>query len=156
MLKNTESGYGSLHRTFHWLMAIMIICMIAVGMYIHGLDANNPAEAPTKMQLGALHKATGMLILLLVALRAGWVLANGTPGLPGTVPRWQRILAKATHHSLYLLMFAMPISGYVMSSYVAKPVSVYGLFEIPPMFSEKNIEMAKAVFEVHEIGRAHV
>ena len=150
MLKNTESGYGSLHRALHWLMAIMVIGMIGVGIYIHGLDANNAAEAPIKTQLGALHKATGMVILLLVALRAGWVMANPRPGLPDSVPRWQRIIAKATHHGMYLLMFAMPLSGYVMSSYVLKPVSIYGLFEIPPLFADKNIDMAKAVFAVHE------
>ena len=150
MLTNTESTYGTLHRALHWLMALMVIGMIGVGMYIHDLDPNIPAEASVKMQLGGLHKATGMVILMLVALRLAWVLANGTPGLPGTVPRWQRIVAKATHHTMYLLMFAMPISGYVMSSYAARPVSVYGLFEIPPLFRDKNLDMAKAVFEVHE------
>lgn len=150
MLKNTESTYGSLHRAFHWIMAVMIICMIAVGMYIHGLDADNPAEAPTKAALGGLHKATGIVLLLLVTLRALWVYGGPRPGLPDSVPRWQRLAAKAIHHTFYVLMFAMPVSGYVMSSYAQKGVNMYGLFEIPPLFAEKNIDMAKAVFEVHE------
>ena len=150
MLKNTDASYGSLHRAFHWIMAIMIIGMIAVGMYIHGLDAENPAEAPTKLALGALHKATGMLILLLVALRTAWVFSGPRPGLPDSVPRWQRIVAKSLHHTFYLLMFAMPISGYVMTSHAQKPVSMYGLFELPMLFDEQNFEKAKEVFEVHE------
>lgn len=151
MLKNTENTYGSLHRAFHWIMAIMIIGMICVGMYIHGLDPENAAEAPIKSSLGALHKATGMVILLLVALRTAWVFSGPRPGLPDSVPRWQRIAAKSLHHGFYLLMFAIPISGYVMSSHAQKPVSIYGLFEIPPLFAEKNIESAKAVFEWHEV-----
>lgn len=150
MLKNTGNCYGSLHRALHWIMAIMIICMIAVGVYIHGLNADNPAEAPTKMALGALHKATGLLLLVLVTLRTIWVFSNPRPGLPDSVPRWQRIVAKSLHHTLYLLMFAIPISGYVMVSHVAKPISFYGLFDIPPLFSEQNIDKAKGIFEVHE------
>lgn len=150
MLKNTENTYGSLQRAFHWIMAVMIIGMIGVGVYIHGLDPENAAEAPIKQSLGALHKATGMVLLLLVALRTAWVFSGPRPGLPDSVPRWQRIVAKSLHHTFYLLMFAIPISGYVMSSHVLKPVSIYGLFEIPPLFAEKNIESAKAVFEVHE------
>jgi cytochrome b561 len=150
MLRNTAESYGSLHRAFHWIMAILIIGMICVGVYIHGLDAENPAEAPTKAALGALHKATGMVILLLVTLRAIWVYTGPRPGLPDSVPRWQRIAAKSLHHTFYLLMFAMPISGYVMSSHAQKPVSIYGLFEIPPLFAEKDIEKAKEVFEIHE------
>jgi cytochrome b561 len=131
-------------------MAILIIGMIGVGMYIHGLDADNAAEAPTKAALGALHKATGMVLLLLVALRTIWVFSGPRPGLPDSVPRWQRIAAKSLHHTFYLLMFAIPISGYVMSSHAQRPVSIYELFEIPPLFAEKNIEKAKQVFEVHE------
>jgi len=150
MLRNTENSYGTLHRAFHWIMAIMIICMIIVGVYIHGLDAENPAEAPTKLALGALHKATGMVILLLVVLRAAWVFSGPRPGLPDSVPRWQRIAAKSLHHTFYLLMFAIPVSGYVMTSHAQKPVSVYGLFELPMLFDEQNFEKAKAVFEVHE------
>ena len=150
MLRNTETSYGSMHRAFHWIMAIMIICMIFVGRYIHGLDADNPAEAPTKMALGALHKATGMVLLLLVALRTLWVFSGPRPGLPDSVPRWQRIAAKSLHHTFYLLMFAIPISGYVMSSHAQKPVSIYGLFELPMLFDVQNFDKAKAVFEIHE------
>ena len=151
MLKNTDTTYGSLHRAIHWIMAIMIIGMIAVGMYIHGLDADNPAEAPTKLALGALHKATGIMVLLLVVLRAIWVFSGPRPGLPDSVSRWQRIVAKSLHHTFYLLMFAMPISGYVMTSHAQKPVNMYGLFELPMLFDGQNLEKAKAVFEVHEM-----
>lgn len=151
MLKNTETSYGTLSRAFHWIMAIMIICMIGVGVYIHGLDADNPAEAPTKLALGAVHKATGIVILLLVVLRAAWTFSGPRPGLPDSVPRWQRIAAKSLHHGFYLLMFVIPITGYVMSSYAQKPVSMYGLFELPMLVSEKNIEKAKEVFEMHEL-----
>lgn len=151
MLKNTANTYGSLQRAFHWIMAIMIIGMICVGVYIHGLDAENAAEAPIKQSLGALHKATGMVILLLVALRTAWVFSGPRPGLPDSVPRWQRIVAKSLHHTFYLLMFAIPISGYVMSSHAQKPVNMYGLFELPMLFDEQNFDKAKAVFEWHEV-----
>lgn len=150
MLRNTANTYGSLHRAFHWIMAIMIIGMICVGVYIHGLDAQNAAEAPTKAALGALHKATGMLILLLVVARTAWVFSGPRPGLPDSVPRWQRIAAKSLHHGFYFLMFAIPLSGWVMTSHAQRPVSFYGLFDFPLLVAEKNMDKAKAAFGWHE------
>lgn len=150
MLRNTDTSYGWPIRVLHWVMAVIVICMLALGLYIHGLDPDNPAEAPVKTGLGALHKATGMLILFLVSVRAAWALANVKPALPASVPGWQRRASKISHALLYLLMFGMPISGYVMSSYAQRPVDFYGLFEIPALFAEKDIEMAKQIFEVHE------
>lgn len=151
MLRNTDATYGAAQRAFHWIMAILVIGMLILGKYIHGLDADNPAEAPIKSGLGGLHKATGMLILFLVALRIGWTLANVKPALPSSVPSWQRIASRVSHVLLYVLMVCMPVSGYVMSSYVQRPVDFYGLFRIPPLPVEKSIDMARSIFDIHEI-----
>lgn len=143
--------YTPLQRTLHWLMAVLILGMLCVGFYIHGLDPENAAEAPIKSSLGALHKATGMVVLLLAFIRFGVLHRSGKPALPDGTPDWQRKAAKLSHVLLYLLMFAMPLSGYVMSSYAHRPINMYGLFELPMLPFEKNIDMAKAVFEAHEI-----
>jgi cytochrome b561 len=150
MLRNTLQTWGWPHRLLHWVMAVLVICMITLGVYISFLDRNDPVEAPIKAGLGSLHKATGILLLVLVTLRAAWALLNVKPALPPTVPLWQRRAAKASHITLYILLFCMPISGYLMSSYAQSPVDFYGLLEIPALFSERNIDMAMRIRKVHE------
>ena len=150
MLRNTEHSYGWLHRLLHWLIALMILGMLGVGIYMAGLNEDIPAEEARHHLLAGLHKATGMIVLVLVLVRLFWAITNITPALPDTLPAWQRKAAKGMHHLLYLLMICVPASGYIMVSYVEKPVDIYGLFSIPPLFS-KNIDKAMEFHEIHEI-----
>lgn len=150
MLKNSESGYGWVHRLFHWIMAILIVGMLCVGLFMADLNSDIPDERKLKILLTGLHKATGMLVLSLVLLRLIWRWANTRPPLPDSVPNWQRIAARVSHVTLYLLMLAMPVTGYLMSSFAGRDVDVYGLFTIPGMF-ERKISIAKQFHEIHEV-----
>ncbi len=149
MLKNTDTAFGSIHRGLHWLMAFLILGMICVGLYMASLDPHNPADRPLLFKLVGLHKATGMVILSLVLLRVIWLYVCGRPLLPETMAHWQRIAARTSHVLLYILMFAMPLSGYTMSSLAGHPVDVYGLFKIPAIFAE-NKALAHDFLEIHE------
>lgn len=122
MLRNTSTGYGLVGIGFHWLMALLLIGLIVVGKYMHGL----PLADPNKFPLYQLHKSFGLAALALVAARLLWRFANPSPALPAKMPEWQRLGAHGTHIALYALMLAIPLTGWLMVS--ASPLGIPTLF----------------------------
>lgn len=110
MLKNTTTAWGSISKSFHWIIALAVIAMIAIG-FTH--DYFNPA---IKGQLMWIHKSLGLTVLGLMTLRLIWRSSNPVPLLPENTPHWQKISAKISHTSLYVILFLMPISGWIMST----------------------------------------
>lgn len=142
-LKNTTESYGLIHRSLHWTIALLIICLLIVGLIMGDL------ENPLRGQVYGIHKATGILVLALVTLRLSWRFYSVVPGYPATMDKFQKFAAHAVHFFLYLAMFGMPLSGWGMSSAAGYPVSFFGLFELPPLV-EKSKELGKIFHEVHE------
>lgn len=138
-LQNTITRYGAVAKTFHWLLAVLIIGLLAVGLYMEGLP-----NSPDKFQLYGLHKSIGVIVLFLVAARLAWRIRSLIPPLPEAIQSWQRAAANASHQLLYICMVLMPVSGWGMSSAAGYPVSVFGLFALPPLV-EKN-EMLGGIF----------
>ena len=99
MLRNDADSWGAPAKLFHWVMAVLIGAQIALG-----LMAAAWRLSPAKIELFFWHKSTGMLILLLAALRIVWRLTNPTPALPSGMPAWERAAARSSHLLLYLLM----------------------------------------------------
>jgi len=85
----------------------------------------------------ARHKSVGITILALAILRLTWRWLNPTPALPETLKPYQRVLAHSTHALMYLLLFAMPLSGWIMSSARGFPVSWFGFFQLPDLVPKK-------------------
>lgn len=144
--RNTSLTYGTVARSFHWLMALLIISMLCVGFYMDGM-----AMGPDKLQVYGLHKSAGIIVLALVALRLLWRLANPTPALPQDIPAWQRWGAHLSHFALYGLMFAMPLIGWLMSSAAGFPVSVFGLFSLPSLI-DPSPDMVRLTKTLHFYG----
>jgi len=126
VLRNDSDSWGAPAKLFHWLMAALILAQIALG-----LTAASWRLSPTKLNLFFWHKSTGMLILALLALRLLWRLANRTPELPGGMPAWERAAARASHGLLYVLMLALPIAGWVVSSASNVPFRIFFLLPLP-------------------------
>lgn len=144
-LQNTTSSYGSVAKAFHWVMAALIILNLIVGLKMAGLPVG-----PDKFKLYGWHKSFGALVLILVSLRLAWRLANVTPLLPGTIRPFEQTLARLGHFALYALMFAMPLSGWAMSSAAGLPVSFFGLFILPDLV-EPNQALKATLMELHEL-----
>jgi len=129
MYRNTPTGYGRIAITFHWLMAALILGMLGFGLYLDSL----PQSDPRLFQLYQLHKSVGFVVLALAALRLIWRLANPAPRLPAGMPVWERLAAHLGHIGLYGLIFAMPITGWLMvsASPWGIPTVVFNLLPVP-------------------------
>ncbi|MEO6118840.1 MAG: cytochrome b [Methylotenera sp.] len=163
---NSTTRYTKTAVVLHWLIAISILGMFALGWYMSGL----PKEAPKQMaydlfDLGLytwqlaeeasprtfyfnLHKSIGVTIFALIAIRILWRLTHRPPALLSTYQAWERKLATATHHLLYLLMIALPVSGVIMATY-----SKYGIkwFGVPFIKGLDNNDMREVFKDVHEV-----
>lgn len=119
--------YTTTAIALHWLLALLIVGTFLLGLVMTDI----PGLTPTKLRYYSWHKWAGVTVLALAALRLLWRLGHRAPGYPATMPRWQRALAHALHGQLYLLMFAVPLSGYFYSLAAGVPVVYFGLFQLP-------------------------
>jgi cytochrome b561 len=118
-----RNKYPLIIRILHWLMALLIIGLLIVGLIMTGMDKDDP----NRSLLFALHKSFGLTVLMLAALRLVLKLLLGGPPLPMAIPFFERLLATLGHWALYAFMFAMPISGYVLSTSFGLPVKWFGI-----------------------------
>lgn len=126
MLRNDAESWGGPAKLFHWLMAALIFAQIALG-----LVAVSWRVSPTKLNLFVWHKSTGMLILALLALRLLWRLSNRVPALPSEMAAWERAGAHLSHFLLYVLMIALPVTGWVISSASNVPFRIFWTVPLP-------------------------
>lgn len=140
---NTRERFGSIAIFFHWVMAILILGMIGFGWYIA-----NVADKTQRMTFIGWHKEFGVLVLMLALLRLIWRMVNVTPELSDSIPYVQRIAARSVHVVFYVLMIAIPLVGWLMSSAAGYPVSFFGLFTLPSLLSA-NKEWAELFETIH-------
>jgi len=127
----------------HWLMAISLVSVFALGFYMDGLPLS-----PEKLKLFSWHKWAGVSLFLLAIVRLAWRTANRPPALPGHMSRGEQFVAHAGHALLYLLMFAIPLSGWLMSSALGFQTVFFGVLPIPDLL-EKNKELGSLLKTVH-------
>ena len=121
-----RARWSATSQALHWLILALLLVMAWLGLGMTELP-----NTAYKARLYGLHKSLGLAILALAVLRLGWRLYAGAPAeLPGQPP-WQRRLAAATHAGLYLLLFAIPLSGWVINSASGFPLRWFGLFRVP-------------------------
>ena len=135
--------YTSTAIVLHWLAAALILGNFAFGLYMTDLPVS-----PDKLRYYSWHKWAGMTILLLSALRLLWRLWHPSPDLPSAMPPWQRRLAGASHHLLYVLFFAIPLTGWLFSSASGFPVVYFGIVPLPDLIA-KNKELADLMQTTH-------
>ncbi len=138
-------AYGSIARSFHWLIALLLLLQIPLAFYM----VDQPL-GPDKLGNYATHKSVGLLIFSVTALRLAWRLAHPAPTLPAGMPGWQRIAARITHVLLYALMFLMPFTGLLRSQAANFPVSFFGLFTVPALIGADQ-DFSKGMAAAHEV-----
>ena len=142
-VRNTTARWGSVAQFLHWLIVALIITQVILALsaeQLHGM---------AKLAMLARHKSVGITILMLAVVRLAWRLINPTPPLPLTLKPYERFLANFTHAALYVLIFALPITGWIMSSARGFPVSWFSLFQLPDLVT-KNRQLYETMQETHE------
>lgn len=142
-IRDTPQGYGVVSRLLHWLMALAIIGMFALGVWMVDLTYYSPYyhSAP------AIHKSIGILLIIALAVRFGWRLANVRPS-DDDLAGWERRTSRIVHWGFYPLLLALMVSGYLISTADGRPIDVFGWFSVPSPGENKGLEdTAGAVHE---------
>ena len=119
------SVYSQGFKYLHWLVAILVLCMLGFGFYLGDLPGS---MKPTAYML---HKSIGLTLLALMLMRFVWLISSGRPALPESVPRWERFCAYAVQCSLYLFLLAMPLCGWLMATASNKIPVYFTWFRVP-------------------------
>lgn len=143
-IRNTPTRWGHIAQFLHWLIVVLIIVQVILANRAEDLPIG-----PKKIEVYAWHKSVGITILGLAIIRLLWRWANPTPTLPGTLKPYERVLANVTHFGLYLLLFAQPLTGWMMTSARGFPVSWFGFWQLPD-FVARNQGLYNAMKETHD------
>ena len=145
--KTTSVRYGALAQLFHWIIAALIVTQFVLARMAEDLPLGG-----RKLALLARHKSVGMTILMLAILRLLWRLKSAPPALPSGMSRIEQIAARCTHLAFYVLLFAMPLTGWMMSSAKSYSVSWFGLFTWPNLIGKNGDPMDDNGHGTHVAG----
>ena len=143
-LPSARLTYSLTLRVLHWLTALCMFVVIPLAWYMTSLDRHDPMRG----NWINLHKSIGLTVLLLTLIRVVTRLSGKAPPLPAAIPAFEQTLAHIGHGLLYVILFAMPISGYINSYAGGHPVNWFWLFQVPGV-----IPQDKALG--HLAGRIH-
>lgn len=150
MITLTQSAptqrYTATAITLHWLIALLIVAAFALGVTMVDI----PGLTPTKLKYFSWHKWLGVTIFGLVCLRLIWRLTHAAPAYPNSMPGWQKTAAHILHGLLYLLIFAIPLSGYFFSLAANVPVVYLGIFPLPVLINA-DPQLKETLEQVHYV-----
>ncbi|MGV2288111.1 cytochrome b [Trinickia sp. YCB016] len=121
------ASYTRTAVALHWLIALLIICGFALGWVMTDI----PGFTPTKLKYFSWHKWIGVTVFALSIVRVLWRATHVPPPLPADMPLVQRVGAHGVHVLLYVLMLAIPVTGYLYSSASNIPVVYLGIVPLP-------------------------
>jgi len=142
-VSNSEVEYRRIARLLHWGMAVLVLATIPAGFVMVQPDLDRSLQNA----LFVFHKNVGVLLLLLVVLRALYRWRHPPAPLPADVPGWQRMAAGVSHLSLYALLVIMPIAGYTRVKAGGFPIETLDWLGVPSLVprSDALAETAKTV-----------
>ena len=126
------TGYTGAAKFLHWLILALLILQFVLAWTMP--DIRRDTKPDTLINL---HLSFGMLILLVVVVRLGWRMSQGEPAPLEGVPPWQMQSARMIHGLLYLLLFVVPILGWINASWRGFPAVFVGLFEFPKIMATR-------------------
>lgn len=130
-MRNTSTRFGWVTIAWHWLDAVAIVALFAIGFYMVELTYYDALYKPLPM----IHKSIGVLMMLWFPLRFVWRLTNPRPAPVDGITPAEHLLAKIAHRSLYLLIAVVLVSGYLIPTAAGAGISVFDLFTLPAVVS---------------------
>lgn len=144
-MSDPRSRYTSTAQALHWLTVLLVLAILPVAWVVVSLP-----HGPFRSWLFVVHRSLGVTILAVVAIRLAWRARHPAPCLPGGTPRALEWVGRLNHWLLYVLLLAMPVSGYLQSA-SGRPVSYLGLFDLPALPENKAVDgIARSV---HLLGQ---
>jgi cytochrome b561 len=142
---NTSASvrYTPVAISLHWLLALLMFGMVALGFYMSDLHLS-----PLKLRLINWHKWTGVTIFLLALLRLAWRVTHVPPSLPQVMTPLLRAAAAGAHLALYALMFVIPLSGWLMSSAQGFRTVWFGVLPLPNLL-HKDPALGERLAQLH-------
>jgi cytochrome b561 len=141
-----EPGYGGVAKFLHWLIVALLIVQFAIAWTMPDI---NPSTPPST--LVDLHFSIGVTILSIVLLRLLWRWRYPVPLISDYVPVWQDWTARATHFLLYLLLFVLPILGWVDAGFRGLSINFYETVTIPPIIGASRA-LAGETGDIHTLA----
>jgi len=145
---STSRRYTGLAMALHWILAIALVGLFAMGLYMADLPFS-----PTRLKLYNWHKWAGVTVLFLSVIRLAWRLAHRPPALPQAVtlamPGWQMKAYHATHGLMYALFFVVPLVGWAYSSAAGFSIVWLGVLPLPD-FVPADKALAELIKPWHE------
>jgi len=145
-LRNTLATYGTVARSLHWIIVLGII-----AQYFLAEAEESIRTTAAGMSSMDWHMSLGISLLALAFVRVLWRTLDRTPAWPATMPGYERFLATVVHLALYALLFAVPISGWVLASVEGESLSMFGWFDLPALGASGSEQREHLVEEVHEV-----
>ena len=151
-MENSTIRYDRVQIILHWLIALAIFFMIGLGLYMVELPKQwelPPGEESARAFYFLLHKSMGITLAALILLRIVWRLSHKPPPLPNNIAKWQQRASAGVHVVLYVLMLAMPISGYLQSIFSKYDTKFWGI--VLPRLAEADKLAREQFSDLHQI-----
>jgi cytochrome b561 len=143
---NDRERYGALSIAMHWLMLLLMVAVYVCA----DLREVFPKGSDLREGMKVWHNTLGLLVFALVWLRLAFRLWGTKPVDDSPSPAWQKRAAGLMHVALYVLLIALPLSGWLALSAAGKPVPFFGA-DLPPLMDESK-SVARVIKDLHEIG----
>lgn len=134
--------------SLHWIIALGVIGTAVLGLWMTGLDYYSPWYQTAPFW----HKSVGITLAALIILRLFWRWTNPKPAPLPHHKRWEVTLASLIHGLLYVLLFIIIASGYLISTAKGQGVSVFGWFEVPALITGLPSQVDRAGFVHYWLG----
>jgi len=143
-VRNSHARYGWMSQWLHWLMALAIVVLYGLGLWIDEMTYNDPLY----QTIPHIHESIGIILIGVLAFRFAWRLINIEPNDDDLKPL-ERLGAKIVHRGFYVLILALLISGYLISTADGRALAVFDWFHVPSIIQARHQEDIAG--DVHEI-----
>lgn len=145
-VRNTREQYGRVARWFHWSMFFIIVFLLVSGNFMDDIP-----HGTFRSLLYTVHKSFGVCIFFLACARLIWAIQNRRPKPPSKMRKIEQFLAHGMQNALYVLMFVMPLSGWLFTSGLGYPVNFFWMLKLPMAPLVGEIHVAHLWHEIHDL-----
>jgi cytochrome b561 len=147
MTHNSTTDWGWPAKILHWVGAVLILLLL-----VHGWWMTHITPRPERLANYAGHSAMGYDLLALLILRLLWRWLNPAPELPADLQRWEHIAARVSHAALYVLMFVVSLTGWVVATTFRNPMTkdLFGI-DVPPIVTTVDRSVRQWLEESHMV-----